>query len=261
MNTKNVSTCPTHGDYESKYFEIAGQTRKYPCPKCAPLNMASWTSMTKEQLLEQQHQERVKNAVEAFNRSVPIRFRSATFDSYTTIDPIQNPEDRMVKAKSLCERYASNFETLKDKGAGLIFCGTVGSGKTHLAVSLGKEVAKRGYFAEYSNLMGIIREVRDTWGDDTKHENTVLKRLQTKDLLIIDEIGVQSGSDSERNIIFEIINGRYENIKPTIIISNLTINEIERVISERSVDRITDGGGGVITFNWESYRNGKGRAA
>ena len=41
------------------------------------------------------------------------------------------------------------------------------------------------------------------------------------DLLILDEVGVQFGSETEKMILFEIINGRYEQLKPTIVISNL----------------------------------------
>ena len=40
------------------------------------------------------------------------------------------------------------------------------------------------------------------------------------DLLILDEVGVQFGSETEKMILFEIINGRYEQLKPTIVISN-----------------------------------------
>ena len=83
----------------------------------------------------------------------------------------------------------------------------------------------------------------------------MIKNFQMYDLLIIDEIGVQSGTDNERNILFEIVNGRYENVRPTIIISNRDVKEVAELISERSVDRITEGGA-IIPFNWESSRGG-----
>ncbi len=74
------------------------------------------------------------------------------------------------------------------------------------------------------------------------------------DLLIIDEVGSQFGSDTEKLFIFEIIDGRYQEMKPTILISNLDINGIKESIGERCVDRLREGGGSMIAFNWESSR-------
>lgn len=75
-----------------------------------------------------------------------------------------------------------------------------------------------------------------------------------KDLLIIDEVGVQFGSESEKIILFEIINERYEQMKPTILISNLSEDELSRYVGERIIDRMREGKGAVINFDWESYR-------
>lgn len=61
------------------------------------------------------------------------------------------------------------------------------------------------------------------------------------DLLIIDEVGVQFGSAAEMAILQEIINARYESILPTILISNLSPEELWAFISPRIADRITDG--------------------
>lgn len=59
-------------------------------------------------------------------------------------------------------------------------------------------------------------------------------------LLVIDEIGVQFGSEAEKIILFEIINERYEAMKPTILISNLSQQELGAYVSERIVDRMRE---------------------
>ncbi len=56
-------------------------------------------------------------------------------------------------------------------------------------------------------------------------------------------------------ILFEVINTRYESMKPTIIISNLALNELAGFIGERVIDRMNDGGGCTLTFTWGSYRS------
>ncbi|EDH5493481.1 AAA family ATPase, partial [Salmonella enterica subsp. enterica serovar Java] len=78
------------------------------------------------------------------------------------------------------------------------------------------------------------------------------------DLLIIDEVGVQFGSASELAILQEIVNVRYENVLPTILISNLTFEQLKDTIGERIVDRVTNGGRNRLAFNWESFRGKDG---
>ena len=73
------------------------------------------------------------------------------------------------------------------------------------------------------------------------------------DLLILDEVGVQFGSETEKMILFEIINGRYEQLKPTIVISNLA-DALTDYLGERVVDRLREGGGRMLIFDWPSYR-------
>ncbi|SUC27732.1 DNA replication protein dnaC [Providencia rustigianii] len=140
---------------------------------------------------------------------------------------------------------------------GLVLCGMPGTGKTHLAVSIAREIA--GGLQEsvfITTAARIIRAFRRTWsGNSEFSELDVLAKYCDPDLLIIDEIGVQYGTDSERNILFEVINDRYESLLPTILVSNLPLNELEEMLGERVVDRLLQGGT-VLTFNWATYRRG-----
>lgn len=64
---------------------------------------------------------------------------------------------------------------------------------------------------------------------------------------------MQFGSDAEKLILFEIINGRYEAVKPTILLSNLNIDGLKGYMGERVVDRLREGGK-ADRFDWPSYR-------
>ena len=81
--------------------------------------------------------------------------------------------------------------------------------------------------------------------------NTLLIDL---DLLVIDEVGVQSGTENERNILFDIINGRYENMKSTLIITNLDRSQLPDYLGERIVDRLRENGGMLIPISGKSCR-------
>lgn len=183
---------------------------------------------------------------------LPPRLAAHTFDTYTPKNA------KAQKAKELCIKYAQDREGT----GGLIMVGGVGTGKTHLAVAICQEVCQRGVSTNLTTVSRIIREVRSSWGGKSKNnwgdeqtEADIINRYSTGyKLLVIDEIGSQYGSDSEKIIISEIINDRYNNNLPTVIIGNVTVEEAEDYLGERVVDRIKDGGM-VVIFDWESHRS------
>jgi DNA replication protein DnaC len=69
---------------------------------------------------------------------------------------------------------------------------------------------------------------------------------------------VQAGSTSEQNLLFDVINERYNNRLPTLLLSNLTQAEVVAVLGERVIDRLREDGGKVITFDWQSARKNNG---
>ncbi|RLB23455.1 MAG: hypothetical protein DRG76_04215, partial [Deltaproteobacteria bacterium] len=86
-------------------------------------------------------------------------------------------------------------------------------------------------------------------------ESELLSRLQKLDLLVIDEIGVQFGTDTERMILFEILDSRYEDMMPTIVTTNIsTIADLEVLLGPRLIDRFFEGQSKLLLFDWESYR-------
>ena len=102
----------------------------------------------------------------------------------------------------------------------------------------------------------MIREVTDNWITRKLPEEEIISKLTSPYLLVVNEIGVQFGSDKERNLFTEILDDRYEALKPTILIGNVTIGDISDLLGDRVVDRFKEDGQ-VLVFTWESYR-GKG---
>jgi DNA replication protein DnaC len=100
-----------------------------------------------------------------------------------------------------------------------------------------------------------VQSIKETWERGAaKKEAHALRDLVEPDLLILDEVGVQFGSDTEKLILFDIINGRYEASRPTIVISNLAVPELEGYLGVRAFDRLREGGGRLVACNWASYR-------
>ena len=250
---KEPFNCEIHGEViitrmyrdnkDGHYFSPNGEPTCHHCVE--EKEKARWQK--KEALrITKLEEDRAKKLLDDLH--VPGRYENATFNNYTAVNAGQK------SALKACRNYAENFSELSKAGGGLLLVGGVGTGKTHLAIAIGKELVENKHSARYANLADVIRAVRSSWNSSEYDEADVYNTSSSFELLILDEVGVQAGTDNERNIIFEVINTRYGGNKPTILISNLPEREMMVFVGERVIDRIKDGRAGTIVFNWQSYR-------
>jgi len=86
-------------------------------------------------------------------------------------------------------------------------------------------------------------------------QSEFLRRMGELDLLVIDEVGVQFGTDTERMILYEVLDLRYEAMLPVILTSNIrNMKTLEKLLGERIIDRLFEGESRILFFDWESYR-------
>ena len=196
---------------------------------------------------EQQEADRFNNRFKQIN--IGPRFKDSTFENYT-------PEnDEAKKVLKFCTVYAEKFDKVLEKGAGILMVGSCGTGKNHLASAIAMNILDKGYTPIQTTAIKLVRRIKATWArDSSEDEQEVIGSFTEPDLLIIDEVGVQFGSKTEELLITEIINNRYEERKPTILISNETIESLEKIIGFRAIDRFHEDGSRVLVFNWSSYR-------
>lgn len=253
MSAKNLKThmsglvferyqidCPKHG----KQTVMTWQGHKPYCPLCMQDEMK--TEAQREQAERSQ-----KNLEQCAIRSgVLPRFMGCTFRTYD----VRN--DRQDGVKTACMRYAQTFAQRHKQGDSLMLVGKTGAGKTHLATAIMLNVMDKGYTAQYVTAMDMFREVKSTFSNSDKSEADVIDAFVRKDLLVIDEIGVQYDSKTESMILFDIIDKRYAYCKPTLLISNLPTDEVKDVVGQRVFDRLSDGDSAVLACDWESHRSG-----
>lgn len=247
-----TGNCEKHGEYEQRNRRSTGPikfaSRPSECPECL-----------RDELIELQAEKikideaSRKRTVEFLlnNLEIPERFKNCTLQNY---EPVNDDARRALK---VCQAYASKWPERLQKGGGLVMCGKPGTGKNHLALAIARHaITEHQSSATFTTALKIAREYKSTWSkSSTRTEDEVIRQFTKPDLLIIDEVGVQFGSDAEKLIMFEIINTRYERMKPTILISNQSKDELSAFIGERVIDRMNDGGGCTLAFTWESYRS------
>lgn len=246
-----IRHCDRHGEFEDKNIGYGKKIIWAGCPQCA----AEWQAEcdAKEKAENEKRLAARRNAFIAglkTDSGIPFRYSGIKLSDF-----VVSGNSKTVFAA--VERYIARFPGLKQSGCSLIMCGKPGTGKTHLACAIGNELLETGESVRYTTAYRAVSAVKATYSKTAdRGEVDVLAEFQTPDLLIVDEVGVQFGSETEKLVFYQIINDRYENILPTILISNLDRDEVGGFIGERTIDRLREGNGAVLVFDWGSYRPG-----
>lgn len=129
-------------------------------------------------------------------------------------------------AKTAAIAYFKNFDVIRhERHNSIIFCGQPGSGKTHLAVALAINFMKKNKRVIYMPYRTIITEMKQNILDFNYYKK-IISKYETCEILLIDDLFKGKISESDLNIIFEIINYRYVNYLPMIINSEFLIDRL-----------------------------------
>lgn len=141
------------------------------------------------------------------------------------------------------------------KARNVIFLGKSGTGKTHLATSLGIEACRNGVRTRFVTGCGLANELIEA--RDEKALGRITRRYAGFGLLIIDELGYVPFSKEGGQLIFQILAERHER-KPVIITTNMGFGDWTEIFGDANMtaallDRVTHKAH-VINCSWESYR-------
>jgi DNA replication protein DnaC len=244
--------CEHHGQFPNSLIEQFGADPVWHgCPRCNFDARHSADDAIRVSAVKD-HQRRLLNE-RLLDAGIPLRFQGSTLDNW-----VAGEEQAKLKAWHTATGYVESFSENFPLGRSVMLLGQVGTGKTHLACGMLQQLIRnfcaQGLIGRYVTAGGVIRSVKETFGARDKSESDVYADLIAPHLLVIDEVGVQHGTDFERTVLFEVINGRYEQMKPTIVLSNLGMAELRQCLGDRVVDRLRDKGGLVVLFRWESAR-------
>lgn len=138
--------------------------------------------------------------------------------------------------------------------ASCLLHGKTGCGKTQLATWFGRQCAVHRRVARYWTLADLMNAQKNWYGDkrfDKAESPVALARSSY--LLVIDEIRANGGSLYDHNELNSIIEGRYRDMKATLLITNIRPEKMAEVFAVHILDRLRDGGG-VVELEGESLR-------
>lgn len=164
---------------------------------------------------------------------LPRRYDGFHFSNYKPQTPSQEAAFRL--AQSLTHEYPA-----VDRG--LLLMGTVGVGKTHLAVSILKGLTERGFGCLFYEFGSLLKEIQDSYNPNTHaSELGVLAPVLNAEILVLDELGASKPTDWVRDTMAHIINTRYNDRKLTIFTTNYPDdrrNDRDEVLEDRIGTRL-----------------------
>ena len=144
---------------------------------------------------------------------IPPRFRECSFHNYYA------KNDSQYFAHSFASRLVDEYPAVE---TGLLFMGTVGVGKTHLAIAVLKElIDKKGVACLFYESGSLLKAIQDSYNPVSQtSEMRVLAPVYQADVLVLDELGATVPTNWVRDTMYQIINTRYNNKKLTIFTTN-----------------------------------------
>ncbi len=164
---------------------------------------------------------------------LPKRYDGFHFHNYKPQTPSQ--EAAFKFAISLTTEYPA-----VDRG--LLLMGSVGVGKTHLAVSILKGLTERGFTCLFYEFGSLLKEIQDSYNVNTQSsELRVLAPVLNADILVLDELGASKPTDWVRDTMAHVINTRYNDKKLTVFTTNYLDerrSEREEILEDRIGTRL-----------------------
>ena len=166
------------------------------------------------------------------------RFDQFRLDYYPDrIDPKLGVNIRtlMEKTYQTCRKYAFSFS---EKSGNLLFSGDTGLGKTFLSACIARTVADNGYSVVYESAGHLFSKLERAKFDPTEENRREAAKYSLCDLLIVDDLGTEMGSQFITSALYTLINDRLLERRPTIISTNLTVEDLSRRYSAQIVSRL-----------------------
>jgi DNA replication protein DnaC len=175
--------------------------------------------------------------------------KSCTFGAFSLgfypDDPTENggksPRELMTQVLAYCRRYAETFSPASES---ILMLGHTGLGKTHLSLAIATAATEAGYGVVYTPVQKLMDKL-----ESEKFARSAAKEQYTDsiddvigcDLLVLDDLGTEFHTQFTTSALYNIINSRMVEGRPTILNTNLELPQIEEKYSQRMISRLICG--------------------
>lgn len=171
------------------------------------------------------------------------RFKDARFENF-------QKTKYNVKNYDICRRYVDAFDKMLEKDVGLLMYGDVGTGKSYAAACIANELIDKGIPVIMTSFVKLLYLFGSNDPDKKYESDRLLERLMRCKLAILDDLGAERSSDYALERIYDVINSRDERKLPTIVTTNIQLEEMkaeEYEKTKRIYDRIM---GSCYAMQW-----------
>lgn len=259
------AVCPTHGAFVERNIHAGRIWSK--CPTCEQ----QWEAHAKaaeaaQRAAEKAHADAGMLRYRIAASGLQGRFLRATFDNYNATTPEQR------QALATCRSFAEDFASAAP-GSGLWLIGPPGVGKSHLGSAMVSHLIRQhrldAHIFAVHELTKLARDrfgnkrqdARDWMGCDyptlssieSETPDQLIERISRAALFVLDEVGLSRGSEWEREQLFAVLNARYKDELPTVLISNLSAAQLKTELGHAAYDRLREGAK-QVPMVWPSHR-------
>jgi len=180
---------------------------------------------------------------------IPERYANKSIETDYSVSTAEQKKSLDV-AKRFIEKFGIESEQF---GEMLVFLGGYGTGKTLLATLILQAIAPK-HGGLYIEAAQIIQSIRRSWRTNSPvTDMELIAHYVNQAVLVVDEVGAQYGTKGEQRILEAVLGPRYAHLKPTIIATNCTHDELKLILGNKIIDRM-DEIATWVPFTWKSYR-------
>ena len=210
---------------KEKKIQLAGECVTVRCVcKCE--------SEERERIQKQKEYEEEMRRIERLRVAslMDAKLEAATLKTFTI------KEDNK-KLYTIVKNYVENFDTFYKSNRGLLFWGSVGTGKSYAAACIANELLNRRIPVVITSFVKVLQVIQN----NTENETEFVNRLCAARLLIIDDLGTERNTDYALEKVYNVIDSRYRTGKPLILTTNLNLQDMQMtqdIRYQRIYDRI-----------------------
>jgi len=158
---------------------------------------------------------------------IPARYEHCDLSNFQ-YDPDDKSQTSIIKARTFAGRFVEDYPVEK---TGLLFVGSVGVGKTHLAVGIIKDlIREKGIHCLFCDYRELLKSIQNSYNPSVQAtEMEILRPVFEAEVLALDELGAVRSTEWVFDTVNYLLNSRYNDNKTTIITTNFPDGEESNV--------------------------------